>query len=87
MDDSPVNTEWPTIAGQKSAYLEKQLLAFKSGSRHSPDERDCEKLDRSANQGCRQVLQSALSNFSIGEFNPSIKRRRNDVDFCIPQDL
>lgn len=36
MDDSPVNTEWPTIAGQKSAYLEKQLLAFKSGSRHSP---------------------------------------------------
>ena len=29
MDGSPVNTEWPTIAGQESAYLEKQLLAFK----------------------------------------------------------
>ncbi len=36
MDGVPVNTEWPTLKGQKSAYLEKQLLAFKSGSRKAP---------------------------------------------------
>ena len=27
---------WPNLAGQKSDYLEKQLLAFKEGSRKSP---------------------------------------------------
>lgn len=36
MEGRPVNTEWPTLTGQKSAYLEKQLLAFKSGSRQGP---------------------------------------------------
>ena len=36
MDGAPVNTEWPILTGQKSAYLEKQLLAFKSGSRQGP---------------------------------------------------
>jgi len=30
------NPVWPNLAGQKSAYLIKQLKAFKSGSRNNP---------------------------------------------------
>lgn len=31
-----VNPQWPNLAGQKKAYLQKQLLAFRSGERDNP---------------------------------------------------
>jgi len=31
-----VNDLWPNLAGQKKSYLQKQLIAFKSGIRKSP---------------------------------------------------
>ena len=31
-----VNGEWPNLAGQKKAYLQKQLLAFRDDSRYGP---------------------------------------------------
>ncbi len=31
-----VNPVWPNLAGQKAAYLEKQLKDFKSGERKDP---------------------------------------------------
>lgn len=36
MQGKTVNSEWPNLAGQKSAYLQKQLLDFQSGARPSP---------------------------------------------------
>ena len=35
VDGNSVNPEWPTIAGQHSEYLVKQLTAFKSGARQN----------------------------------------------------
>ena len=32
----PVADEWPVLAGQQAAYLQKQLAAFKSGERINP---------------------------------------------------
>lgn len=36
VDGNSVNPEWPTIAGQHSEYITKQLNAFKSGARQNP---------------------------------------------------
>jgi len=36
VDGNSVNPEWPTIAGQHSEYIVKQLKAFKSGARQNP---------------------------------------------------
>jgi cytochrome c553 len=33
MQGIPATTEWPILAGQHAPYLEKQLLAYKSGAR------------------------------------------------------
>ncbi|MEP4892380.1 MAG: cytochrome c [Aliiglaciecola sp.] len=33
ISQSPI---WPNLAGQKSGYLEKQLIAFRDGSRKEP---------------------------------------------------
>jgi cytochrome c553 len=35
-DGNSVNPEWPSLAGQHVAYINKQLHAFKSGSRTNP---------------------------------------------------
>ena len=32
----PVANEWPVLAGQQAAYLQKQLAAFKGGARVNP---------------------------------------------------
>jgi len=31
-----VNEEWPNLGGQKKAYLQKQLMAFRDGSQNNP---------------------------------------------------
>ena len=31
-----VNEEWPNLAGQQKDYLQKQLLAFRDGTRNGP---------------------------------------------------
>jgi cytochrome c553 len=36
VDGNSVNPEWPSIAGQHSQYIVKQLKAFKSGARQNP---------------------------------------------------
>lgn len=36
MAGNTVNEAWPNLAGQHKEYLEKQLLAFKSGERKAP---------------------------------------------------
>lgn len=36
MAGRPVADEWPVLAGQQAAYLQKQLAAFKSGERINP---------------------------------------------------
>jgi cytochrome c553 len=36
MQGKPAASVWPNLAGQQSAYLAKQLTAFKSGERASP---------------------------------------------------
>ena len=36
VDGNSVNPEWPSIAGQHSPYIVKQLKAFKSGARQNP---------------------------------------------------
>jgi len=36
MKGKPAASVWPNLAGQQSAYLAKQLAAFKSGERTSP---------------------------------------------------
>ncbi|MBE9537522.1 MAG: cytochrome c [Proteobacteria bacterium] len=36
MTGEPVATEWPVLAGQQGPYLQRQLQAFKNGSRISP---------------------------------------------------
>lgn len=33
IEGKPVNAEWPILAGQKAAYMEQQLMAFKYGQR------------------------------------------------------
>ena len=35
MQGKTVNDQWPNISGQKKGYLQKQLKAFRDGSRHS----------------------------------------------------
>lgn len=35
MDGNSVNPEWPNLAGQHSAYIEKQLRHFKAGERQN----------------------------------------------------
>jgi len=35
MQGKTVNDQWPNISGQKMGYLQKQLKAFRDGSRHS----------------------------------------------------
>ncbi len=36
VNGNSANPEWPTLAGQSSAYIVKQLKAFKSGERKNP---------------------------------------------------
>lgn len=36
VDGNSVNPQWPTLAGQHSSYIVKQLKAFKSGARQDP---------------------------------------------------
>ena len=36
MDGNTVTSHWPNLAGQKAAYLEKQLRDFKDGTRPGP---------------------------------------------------
>jgi cytochrome c553 len=36
VDGNSVNPEWPSIAGQHSTYIVKQLKAFKGGTRQNP---------------------------------------------------
>lgn len=36
VDGNSVNPEWPSLAGQHTAYIVKQLKAFKTGARQSP---------------------------------------------------
>ena len=33
MQGAPAANEWPVVAGQQAAYLQKQLAAYKSGAR------------------------------------------------------
>lgn len=35
MKGKTVNSQWPNISGQKMGYLQKQLIAFRDGTRHS----------------------------------------------------
>ena len=35
MQGKTVNDQWPNISGQKKGYLQKQLQAFRDGTRHS----------------------------------------------------
>jgi cytochrome c553 len=36
MTGKPVADDWPVLAGQQAAYLQKQLVAYKSGERINP---------------------------------------------------
>ncbi len=36
MDGNSANPDWPSLAGQGSAYIEKQLQDFKAGERQNP---------------------------------------------------